>query len=102
MSTASRLVVSFPDELSDWGRRQIDTDRFRGYLRRVFDEPAVGDEREEFVDVGCCGDSLDLTLRVEVVEGGGVVSDDTVVDLVEREGRVAGGWLVQSAAAPEE
>ncbi|MFB6176758.1 MAG: hypothetical protein ABEI99_06370 [Halobaculum sp.] len=98
MSTATRLVLSFPDELSDWGRDQIFTDRFRGYLRRMFDTPAVGDEREEFVDVGCCGDSLDVLFRVEAVEGGDSVGEETTVEFVEREEGIEGGWKVQSAA----
>ena len=99
---ATRVVLSFPDGLSEWGRDQIGTDRYRGYLRRVLAEPRVGDEREEFVDVGCCGDSLDLTFRVERVEGGSRVGDDTEIDLVERAGAVEGGWRVQSAAGPGE
>lgn len=101
MSQATRVTLSFPDELSDWGRDQIFTDRYRGYFRRVLDEPTVGDEREEFVDVGCCGDSLDLTFRVERVEGGETVGDDTDIAFVERDDSMEGGWLVQSAAAPE-
>ncbi|WP_277554980.1 hypothetical protein [Halobaculum limi] len=99
---ATRVVLSFPDGLSDWGRSQIDTERYRGYLRRMLTEPRVGDEREEFVDVGCCGDSLDLTFRVEAVEGGTRVGDDTLIELVERAGAVEGGWRVQSAAGPSE
>lgn len=99
---AARVVLSFPDGLSEWGRDQIRTDRYRNYLRRMFDEPRVGDEREEFVDVGCCGDSLDLTFRVEAVEGGARIGDGTVVELVERAGAVDGGWRVQSAAGPRE
>ena len=99
---ATRVVLSFPDGLSEWGRDQIETDRYRGYLRRVLAEPRVGDEREEFVDVGCCGDSLDITFRVERVEGGSRVGDDTGIDLVERTGTVEGGWRVQSAAGPGE
>ncbi|MFC7135613.1 hypothetical protein [Halobaculum litoreum] len=99
---ATRVVLSFPDGLSEWGRDQIGTDRYRNYLRRMLDAPRVGDERAEFVDVGCCGDSLDLTFRVEAVEGGSRVGDDTAIELVERRGSVAGGWRVQSAAGPTE
>ena len=40
---ATRVVLSFPDGLSEWGRDQIDTDRYRNYLRRVIDEARVGD-----------------------------------------------------------
>ncbi|WP_313693879.1 hypothetical protein [Halorarum halobium] len=98
--TATRLVLSYPSGLSEWGRDQIETGRYRRYLRRVFETPAVGDEREEFVDVGCCGSSLDLTFRVEAVEAGGRVGEDTDVDLVTRVGEVEGGWRVQSAGGP--
>lgn len=99
---AARVVLSFPDGLSEWGRDQIRTDRYRNYLRRMVDEPRVGDELEEFVDIGCCGDSLDLTFRVEAVDDGTHVGDETVVELVERAGTVEGGWRVQSAAGPRE
>jgi len=98
MVEADEIVLSFPSGLSDWGRRQVLTDRFRGYFRRVLDAPAVG----EFLDVGCCGDSLDLTFRVEAVAGGETVGPDTRVRFVERDGDVAGGWRVQSAAGPTE
>ncbi len=97
----SQVVLSFPDELSDWGRDQIATDRYRGYLRRVLETPSVGDEFEEFVDVGCCGNTLDVTFRIEEVRDGTRVTDDTAIELVERSGTVEGGWRVQSAAAPE-
>ena len=68
------------------------------------DRAAVGDVREEFVDVGCCGDSLDVPFRVERLEVDGdsvdvaVVTGDTAVDYETRSGDVAGGWRVQSAA----
>lgn len=102
MSHAERVTVSFPDELSDWGREQIFTDRYRGYFRRMLTQPSVGDEREEFVDVGCCGDSLDITFRIEEVTGGQTVGEDTDIEFVEREGDIDGGWLVQSAGAPDQ
>ncbi|QLG27921.1 hypothetical protein HUG10_10305 [Halorarum halophilum] len=98
--TATRLVLSYPNGLSEWGHDQIETERYRRYLRRVFETPTVGDESEEFVDVGCCGSSLDLTFRVEDVEGGDRVDDDTEVELVPRDGEVEGGWRVQSAGGP--
>ncbi|KAB1198080.1 MULTISPECIES: hypothetical protein [Haloferax] len=101
-STAASVVVSFPDELSAWGRDQLTADRFVNYLRRVHDEAEPGDEWDEFLDVGCCGDSLTLTLRVEDVEPAGAttISADTDVEFVEREGSVHGGWCVQSADGP--
>jgi hypothetical protein len=105
---ADRVVLSYPDGLSDWGRDQIETDRYRGYFARVMGEAAVGDVREEFVDVGCCGDSLDVPFRVERIEADGdavdaaVVTGETAVDYETRAGDVDGGWRVQSAAGPSE
>lgn len=103
---ADRVVLSYPGGLSDWGRDRIETDRYRGYFARVMSEVAVGDVREGFVDVGCCGDSLDVPFRVERVEADGdavdaaVVTGDTTVDYETRAGDVDGGWRVQSAAGP--
>jgi len=105
-STATRVVLSYPEGLSDWGRDQIETDRYRGYFARVLGRVAVGDAREEFVDVGCCGDSLDVPFRVERIEADGdsveaaIVTDATAIDYETRSGDVDGGWLVQSAAGP--
>lgn len=104
--TASRVVLSYPEGLSGWGRDQIDTDRYRGYFRRVLGTVSVGDQREEFVDVGCCGDSLDVPFRVERVEIDGdaaenaTVGDATEVVYETRAGDVDGGWRVQSAEGP--
>ena len=101
-SVASTIVVSFPDELSAWGHDQLTADRFVNYLKRVHDEVAVGDEWEEFLDVGCCGDSLTLTLRVENLtpSSATVLAPETDLEFVEREGSVNGGWCVQSKDGP--
>lgn len=103
---ASRVVLSYPAGLSGWGRDQVDTDRYRGYFRRVLGTVSVGDVREEFVDVGCCGDSLDVPFRVTAVEVDGnpaetaVVTEGTEVAYETYDGEVDGGWCVQSAAGP--
>lgn len=101
-SVASSVVVSYPDELSAWGLDQLTADRFVNYIRRIHDEAAPGDEWEEFLDVGCCGDSLTLTLRVEELHPAEAttLTDDTEIEFVEREGSVHGGWCVQSAEGP--
>ena len=107
--TATRAVVSYPADLSGWGRDQLETPWFRAYLRRTLGEGGegdggsarAGDTVEVFLDVGCCGDSLDVPLRVERVEGEGPIGEDTVVEYEEREAcGLAGGWLVQSRAGP--
>lgn len=101
MSAADRVVVSYPADLSEWGRDQLETRHFRAWLRRVHPDPEPGDVWEEFLDVGCCGDTLDVPLRVEQVRGGQGFDGST--DLVYEERAacgLAGGWRVQSAAGP--
>ncbi len=103
---ASRVVLSYPEGLGGWGREQIGTERYRGYFKRVLGTVTVGDRREEFVDVGCCGDSLDVPFRVERIEVDGDPVDEATVDEATevvyetRPGDVDGGWLVQSADGP--
>lgn len=105
-TTASRVVLSYPDGLGGWGSAQVETERFRGYFRRVLGEVAVGETREEFVDVGCCGDSLDVPFRVVRIEVDGeavdaaVVDDRTEIVYETHSGGVDGGWRVQSAGGP--
>jgi hypothetical protein len=99
---ANRLVLSYPADLSDWGRRQVATPWFRAYLRKTRRPVAPGDVLEEFVGVGCCGDALDVPLRVESVEGGDVIGADTEITYETRAAcGIEGGWRVQSAAGPE-
>ena len=98
---AQRVVLSHPAALSTWGRDVIDGRPFRTYLRTVHDEVTVGDQWEEFVGVGCCGDTLDVSLRVEVVEGGDELTDSTTIEFTGREAcDIDGGWTVQSASGP--
>lgn len=99
--TADTVVISYPDDLSAWGRHQLDTPHFRAYLRKTLGTVATGDAWEEFVGVGCCGNTLDVPLRIERVEGGDTVGEGTSIDYVVREAcGIAGGWQVQSAAGP--
>jgi len=100
---ADRIVLSYPADLSEWGRQQVSTPHFRAYLRKVHDTAATGDTWPEFVGVGCCGDTLDVPLRVERVDGGPRVTADTTFEYAVREAcDVQGGWRVQSAAGPTE
>jgi hypothetical protein len=98
--TAARVVLSYPEQLSQWGRDQVGTDRYRGYLRKVVADLTVGREFEEFVDVGCCGDALDVRFRIERVEDGTEMGSDTEIVFTTREAPHEGGWRVQSAAGP--
>lgn len=100
MNERARTVrISVPADLSDWGRSIVADDPFQAYLGRVRREAREGDLWEEFVGVGCCGDTLDVPLRVEAVEGGTRVDEDTEFVLETREAcGIAGGWSVQSAS----
>lgn len=99
--SVTRVVVSYPADLSEWGREQLRTRWFVAYLRRKLGDATAGDTVEAFLDVGCCGDTLDVPLRVERIEGDGAVDEGTVVEFREREAcGLAGGWLVQSRAGP--
>jgi hypothetical protein len=100
---ADRVVVSYPADLSDWGRMQVSTDHFRAYLRKTKDRVRQGDAWEEFVGVGCCGSALDVPLRVERVDGWNRLGEETTVEYEVREAcGVQGGWRVQSAGGPTE
>lgn len=98
---ASRVVLSYPADLSTWGRDTVEDRRFRAYLRKAHDTAAAGDRWAEFVGVGCCGSALDVPLRVERVEGGAELTGDTEFAFAVREAcDLDGGWRVQSEAGP--
>ncbi|MFB6269351.1 MAG: hypothetical protein ABEH83_05370 [Halobacterium sp.] len=100
--TTSRVTVSYPADVSDWGGDQLRTDHMRSYLKRTKGPAAEGDTWDVFLDVGCCGDSPDVPLVVEDVEGDGELGDETTIEFVEREAcGVDSGWKVQSQAGPE-
>ena len=98
---AERIVVSYPADLSSWGRFQVEKPSFRAYLRKTRDSAREGDRWEEFVGVGCCGNTLDVPLRVERVDGGERIGPETEVTYVVREAcGIQGSWRVQSAGGP--
>ncbi|MFB6120491.1 MAG: hypothetical protein ABEJ68_05175 [Halobacteriaceae archaeon] len=100
---AERVVLSVPSDLSDRGHREIGRDHYRTYLRRVHDAVAVGDEFEEFTDVGCCGSTMRFTFRVEAVEGGTAIGPETAIEYAERSaGGAEGGWEVQNELTPDD
>lgn len=101
--SAANVVVSFPEDLSSWGRFQVKTRHFQAYLRKTKGRAREGDVWEEFLDVGCCGNTLDVPLRVERVEGGDRMGPDTEIVYEVREAcGIEGGWKVQSADGPNE
>lgn len=101
---ADRVVVSYPEDLSDWGRFQVEGDPFKAYLRKTRTEKVrQGDRWEEFVGVGCCGNTLDVPLRIERIEGGDTLGPDTDIEFSVREAcGIRGGWQVQSQDGPNE
>ncbi|WP_238398212.1 hypothetical protein [Halorussus salinus] len=104
LAPADRVVVSYPEDLSDWGRFQVEKPAFVAYLRKTkTDRVRQGDAWEEFVGVGCCGSTLDVPLRVEEIDGGETFGPDTEVEWTVREAcGIQGGWQVQSRGGPNE
>jgi len=113
---ARTVTVSYPADLSEWGRESVDETPFRRYLQKVHETASIGDVWDEFVGVGCCGDTLDVPLRVEAVETSETagredadesehrtytIDEETTFIFEERaECDVRGGWEVQSHAGP--
>lgn len=96
--TATRVVLSYPANLSKWGRDIVENRPFRAYLPKAHDEATPGEVWEEFVGVGCCGSALDVPLRVEAVEGSPQLSLDTEFEFTVREAcDINGGWEIQES-----
>lgn len=99
---ATRVVISYPADLSDWGRSIVEDTPFRSYLPKAHERAEPGETWDEFVGVGCCGSALDVPLRVEEVEGGPALDEETDFEFTVREAcDIGGGWEVQSQAGPE-
>ncbi|WP_232686446.1 hypothetical protein [Halobacterium zhouii] len=98
---ATSVTLSYPADLSRWDRDQLDTNHMRAYLKKTQGPAREGDVWEVFLDVGCCGDSPDVPLRVEAVGGDPELDEDTEIEYVEREAcGVDTGWKVQSEDGP--
>ncbi|WP_238386784.1 hypothetical protein [Natrialba swarupiae] len=99
--SADRVVVSYPADLSDWGQFQVEKSSFRAFLRKTRDRAREGDVWEEFVGVGCCGNTLDVPLRVERTDGGSRIDAETAIEYEVRDAcGVEGSWSVQSKEGP--
>lgn len=93
----SRVVLSHPVALSEWGRLQINQRHFRAWLTRSHDSFREGERFEEFVDTGCCGSTHDIEFVVERVDGEGPVTRDTDIEYTERDAcDRGGGWAARS------
>lgn len=101
--TATRIVLSYPSDLSTWGRDTLDGSPFRAYLKKTLGRVEEGETTEQFTGVGCCGDTLDVPLQIESIEGGPLVDESTTIEYEVRDAcEVEGGWRVQSAGGPTE
>ncbi|NGM69848.1 hypothetical protein G6M89_12655 [Natronolimnobius sp. AArcel1] len=99
---ADRIVVSYPEDLSKWGLFQLEKSSFRTYLLKVYDDVAVGDVWEEFLDVGCCGSAMDVSLHVEHLEGGTRINQETTLEYESRDSvEMEGSWQAQSEGGPK-
>jgi hypothetical protein len=95
--TARRVLLSYPADLGEHGRDRVARDYYKTWLRTTRDRLVVGDEWDEFTDVGCCGCQMDLALRVEAVDGGDRMGPETEIDYTEREAcGINPGWSVQN------
>ncbi|WP_459193594.1 hypothetical protein [Halosimplex sp. J119] len=93
---ATRIELSFPADIGTHGRKRIRSDYYMTYLKKVHDSAEVGDEWDEFTDVGCCGSQMDVPLVVEAVDGGSRIGPDTEIEYTEREAcGINQGWSVQ-------
>lgn len=93
---ATRVVLSYPADLSEHGRYRIGQEYYKRYLRKTREEAAAGDEWLEFTDIGCCGNQLEVPLRVESVDGGSAIGPETEIEYAEREAcGVSPGWSAQ-------
>lgn len=81
-TTADSVTLSYPED--ERTRDELESDTYRSYLRRARDGPvSAGDEWEEFVSRGC-GSTRDVALRVEDVDGGEAVGEETAFEFVPR------------------
>ncbi|MFB6106867.1 MAG: hypothetical protein ABEJ70_07830 [Halobacteriaceae archaeon] len=95
--TATRVVLSYPGDLSRRALDRVTEDYYRTFLRRAHDEAREGDVWREFTDVGCCGSQLHVRFRVERVAGGPRVGPETAFEFVARDTEeMPDPWSVQN------
>ncbi|MFB6309175.1 MAG: hypothetical protein ABEH35_07585 [Haloarculaceae archaeon] len=85
--TATRVVLSYPADIDDWDCDELTKPAFRRYLTRVHDTADVGDIWEEVVGSDC-GTPSDVALRVERVEGGADLTDETEIEYESRDEQI--------------
>ena len=86
--SATRVVLRYdPAEIDDisrfWVEDELGSDDIAERLRDAHGTLAEGEAVEEFVSKGC-GVSVGVTPRVERVEGGAKIGDETEIDVRRR------------------
>jgi len=75
---------------SGWILEGLREDAYVRYIRVAHAGPvAAGEEWTEFVNCGCAS-PMDVILRVETVEGGDAIGDETAIEFVPRRDVLAG------------
>ena len=87
--TATRVVLSYDPEAIDgiprfWVEDELSKASFEGYISRAHDTLSEGEAFEASVSKGC-GVPVDVTLRVERLEGGSGIGEKTTVEVRRRE-----------------
>lgn len=87
--TATRVVLSYdPDAIDDisrfWVEDELSKESFEGYIRRAHDSLSEGEPFQTSVSKGC-GVPVEVTLRVERLEGGPGIDEETTVEVRRRE-----------------
>ena len=87
--SATRVVLSYDpagiDEVSRfWVEDELWSDDVAGRLRDAHGTLAEGDAVEEFVSKGC-GVPVGVTLRVERVDGGAEIGNETAINVRPRD-----------------
>jgi hypothetical protein len=86
--TATRVVLSYDPEAIDdlsryWVEDELSRESFEGRVRRTYGAVAEGDTLVEAVSKGC-GVPVEVTLRVERLDGGTAVGEGTAVEVRRR------------------
>lgn len=76
---ATSVVLSFHPP-TDRAATELDAASYRSYLRRAHSGPVTESETwDEFVSTGC-GTTEEVVLRVESVEGGTAIGEETIFE----------------------
>lgn len=76
---ATTVLISYHPP-TERAKEELDAESYRSYLRRAHSGPvSEHDEWDEFVSTGC-GTTEEVVLRVEAIEGGEEIGEETVFE----------------------